>query len=807
VLPGFLLLGLAHRPVFDLDAPVPIGAPADWARMIPVLTPAFPSIRTKSKPTASAPAGETAVDAREKTRAFDSKLLGPANLSQIVTVDIVNHIPWTNPAGRLPGVQPMHAVDSKNPQAQAERFYWLGVVPLLRVWFHPETVSRTEAIAHVVELGEVAWPALQLAGSEGALKYSCDQARKLIGVPVSTPSKPLEGSSLYEQMMFKFVEHELTRAFPYDPAGGFAKRLEWLGDEMVPFIAAYTNNENQFLRRNAVAALALFRQRGIPDRWMSLAGNSNDPVVRFRALALLSRSAYENVNIAPLCELLEKSRDEIEATRLVRTLGDMRDPAAVPAILTFAKRFENSSDAILAALGSIERIGSQGTQQKALLWVVGIRKELAGGKSKWRPAQPPPGYEIDRPDVEGYRHSVLTQLAICAWARLNPMDPEARAELLQLLTPAAADPGPNGAAEPAVRYSLRRVAPIAQVEFVEALAFQAPEGTDALQSIANDRAADRTIRNYALRLLPASRRQEVARNWALVGNESAGLTAAAVELLDTTNDEKATEAALRYLELRSFGTRRIRGPQERAAVVIALRSLMAREAVPKEQLSRFVDSLVPSLSPETPAREDLRNRIQRLVEAAAAGASELFVFDRAAELVAFVYDRRGEFNLPESWKGDALKQVTAQLGPPRAKRNDAKVREAAIDAIFAYLWPLVAFEPVPRAQGDDDNIPLEEIAIFAAARTRDKAILQKLCDHLGRDDYPYRAVTCLALGTTRDKKVGKAMLHCLTDEDAYTRLCAYRALKQITGKDFFVDYLYGNSLNWVQAVHEYQKAL
>ena len=808
-LPAAALLLGSPRPR-DLDAEVPPGPPAEWARALPVLTPAFPYVRTRSREAASrpGPAVDTAVEPREATRANDGRLLGPSNLTQIVTVDITSHLPWTNPQTNLGALSPMSAIDPKDPGPQAERIYWLGLVPLLRLWFHPEQVSRNEAIAHLVELGEAALPATKAAQSEAALAFAVDAVRRLVGTAGSGSVKPIEGSSAYEQMMFKFVEHELTSAFPYDPKGGFCRKLDWLGEEVAPFVSAYTQHEYPFLRRNAVSALALFHHRAIADRWLLLATTSPDPVVRFRALALLPRAGYDNTNVAPLCAQLDKARDEIEATRLIRTLGDLRDPAACAAIVQYAKKNETSADVVMAALGALARIGSQGPEAKALAWVRQVRAQIRAGR--YRAPQPHINDPVDHPDAEGFRAVVMDQLALGATARMAPADPKVEEEMLAWLEPRK-DPNnpprnPNnpprvGAAK------LARVGAVAQIDFLEALAGLGARGAEALEEIAADPLGNLSIRAYALRLLPSGRRSALAREWAAGKADHAGLRAAAVEALDASDDSQAAPLATALLESLGFGMRPLSNPQIRASVVIALRALAARGAIPKDRMVGFLEHIGGGKAIVDRDVEELRAMVRRLVDGAAAGLPEQAIRDRIVELVGFAYDRRANLNVTTAWKEQALAQIQGLLTAVRQRKSDANYLTTVGNSIESVFAAIMA--PATTNQGYDlaGDVPLEEIAILMAPKTKDPKVIETLRKRLAEDDYRYRAVTCLALGLTRDKKVGKSLLHCLTDDDPYVRLCAYRALRQITGNDYFADWLYGSPVAWVQAQRQYQQCL
>jgi HEAT repeat protein len=247
--------------------------------------------------------------------------------------------------------------------------------------------------------------------------------------------------------------------------------------------------------------------------------------------------------------------------------------------------------------------------------------------------------------------------------------------------------------------------------------------------------------------------------------------------------------------------------QARAALLIAVRTLTARGVLPVETVASFLETLDPARSFDLNLQEQLKQKLTRLVDAAAAGATEAFVRDRVAEVIAFVYERRQDFNLRVSWKGEALDYMRKLLAGLPEKRGDAGQRQALVNTLFQYLSPVLQYDSPLLDSGAPDGVPLEETLIVAAVKTQQKALLDKLCAYLTREDYEHAAFTCLALGQAKDKSVGKTLLRCLASEDGYVRLCAYRSLRRLTGKDFFVDYLYGGAMEWAEAVNEYQKAL
>ena len=59
------------------------------------------------------------------------------------------------------------------------------------------------------------------------------------------------------------------------------------------------------------------------------------------------------------------------------------------------------------------------------------------------------------------------------------------------------------------------------------------------------------------------------------------------------------------------------------------------------------------------------------------------------------------------------------------------------------------------------------------------------------------------MGIAGDEDQAGALVHYLLDPDPFTRLCAWRSLRQLTGQNFFADWLYGERTAHARAAEQY----
>lgn len=810
-----LLFVTSPRPVFDLDTDVPVGPPADWARGAPVQTPIFPSVRTQARfrsPTASGPAVDTAVEPRTPTVATDIRSLKSLSLNEIVTVDVVSHIPWTDPGGKYATGSPGGGGRAKSIQ-EWERVYWVGLVPLLRVLLHPEQVPRIEATAHLIELGDAALPAARAGLSEGALRDICSEVGGTVGTPPSGNIKYLEGSSPYEKMMFRFVANELAAANPYDPQGNFGRKLEMIGDEVVPYILAYTSHEHATIRRNAVSALALLRARGIAEHLLQLALSSSDAVVRMRAFGLLTSADLSSAQILQICAALDKEKNLTFAARYIQTLGELRDPAAVPSILQIAKKNASNEDLLPSCLVALARIGSPGANGEVSNFAQQIYKKTKSTPGAFAVKGRSMEHVADAADPENGRTLLIGQLALIVLAKTTSLDAARQKELLDLssfeiMNANKRNAGPRRFMWGARSSELGGVAPYLQFDYLETIA-RSPASENLLLEIARRDTNSTITRSYAMRLLPDAARLALAREWmeskAIVPPE---LRIAALDALDAVNATDVQSLALEFLRITGIDTiLTMRLPAQRMAALRTLQLLSTRDAFPVDRVLNYVELLRPRKSLLADITKTTRESCKALVALAASGEKEYKWRDAAVRVIEDLYAQFEPYYIASdaNWKQSALRFCLDSLKSVSGRKNDEKFKTSATDTLLSYFIGPLNMAIMEDGMSMKSTLPIEESIILMLGKVKDPRIPPVLQKAASTDGFAYVPAVCLALGQLRAKTAARGILPFLLHADPFTRLCAYRALKQITGQDYFADWIGGSVLEWGKASQQYEQ--
>ncbi|MBI3819843.1 MAG: hypothetical protein HY286_14195 [Planctomycetes bacterium] len=804
--------------LFDLDVNIPAGPPTDWARGTPVLTPVYPPVRTPTRAAkpASAPSGETRVEPRATTQVTDLRSLRSVNLEEIVTVDVTSHIPWTDPgkSGYTPG-SPGGAARAI-PIAEWENLYWVGLVPVLRVLLHPEQVPRAEAAAHMIELGDAALPAARAGLSEATVKDICNEVLNIVDASRIPPSVYPEGSTPEEKMLFRFTGEELLRTSPYNPAGNFCRKLEMLGPEMGPFVDYYTSFSCIPLRRNAVSALALFNGRMTGERLLQIVLSGGDAVTRMRALSLLANAPLSQDRVLQFCAYLENEKSPPFVARGVQTLGELRDPAATPLIIKLTKKYLQDEDLLPCCVAALARIGSPGPAGEGSALAERILNMARTSPNRWsvRPKWIEQGG--DAPDPHNGRSQIIGQLAAVAVARLAGASPELQKELFDWASPrsdmnnSAAPNAPLTGRWGARSSRLGEVAPYVQYEYLEWLARSSGDSAAVLESIANDSIDSPLMRAYALRLLPGSKRDALARKLLISGAAvPIEMRVAALQALDADDVTDIGQLADDFLYNMDFGRSSTRPPYNPSAVLLVLKILDSRNALPRGALFHFVQSLMPPKAVLPIVKEGIENSIIKLADLAASGAEEHVWRDAAVEFINDLRDKHGsifERALGVEWRKAALQFLTSSLNSIISKKRDSNYKKTAKEAMVRYFSiALDVRQPTMDAMLGSAQASFVDTMILYLPKTKDSRSAPLLAELLAAGDFAHAPAACIALGRMRQKTSAKAVLPYLYHEDGFTRYCAYRALKQITGREYFADWIYGKSLDWAQAGAKYKE--
>ncbi|MHC4608707.1 MAG: HEAT repeat domain-containing protein [Planctomycetota bacterium] len=100
--------------------------------------------------------------------------------------------------------------------------------------------------------------------------------------------------------------------------------------------------------------------------------------------------------------------------------------------------------------------------------------------------------------------------------------------------------------------------------------------------------------------------------------------------------------------------------------------------------------------------------------------------------------------------------------------------------------------------------PLLEILTVECGRSGLPSAVPVLLGILKGGQEEGRAEACLALGAFGGKEAVRALLDALTDNDGWVRFTAYRALRALSGQDFFCRWVFGSREAHGKAAKQYR---
>jgi len=777
---GALVVGVSaawattFTPAPDLDVAIPSGTPLDWKSELPTRYVRPESLLAITRGSDS----DTAAPQRARPVVRSIDVVDP---SDVLTLDFAGHLGF-QPLEFPRNTTGLQAAERPYPPLPDVDVYWRTTVALLQMMLHPARVLRLELMDRLLISGEGAVPGLEAATSLGELSDEVRAIRAAIGPLPPRPPDPIAAKDPYATMMQRFVAEELCLTRPYTSDLAFADRLVLLRDEIVPFVTPYATCGHSFARRNAIALLALIDSPSSSEA-LTRAVASDDRVVQARAIHGLARRRQRTAAAALRAELAS-AQDPVLMAALIRALGELGDPAAIPQLLTTEGPQHARSDLFIERLIALTRIDVASKREPVETFLkpwLSVSKDAGFLRTDLHPAAQP-----DNPDPPDARAKIVEQLARLISARLDPADPARRAAALEPL----ALPAENS--DRFSRYrcaTLGAVAPLARFAFVGALGTLGPAGVDPLTRIVNDATCDSDVRFAALEALPLQERSALAATLAMDTGTGMALRIAAVELLDDLHDGRATPAASELGFGPGLTLRDADQPLEHWRLLIAVQVLGRRGKIATAELVQLLREVDPRRVPHRDTLHELAT--QYISDALATRGGKAALYPLAVALLSSVSNGAANaVNGPDAFVSDAkwlVGQAEAVLERPKIEA----VKRSAIRSISEYLKVFVArFSPVGRYTVDSfGQIPLLETILMELARRADEPAVDALAEVVRDRGHPQRAAACLALGATGRKTAGPHLLYTLKDGDPFVRLCAYLGLKRLTGHDFFVDWL------------------
>lgn len=742
---------------------------------------------------------------------------------RIITWDLAGHLPWvardepkpkrvvTGPGGKGTPLPPV-----------TEALYWANMGALLRLLLHPQLVSEKELIIHLAEIGEPVLEVLDNAVAEEALSGPCRKLRKMITASRAA-TRPLEGTTARETMLKRFLAEELVEVYPFDPEGGFGQRFMLWSEEMEPFLAEYISHEDSFLRRNAITALGRYRTDSAMQALAGVAAKTTDQVALVRALAAVG--GYRSLaKPGPLLERLNNTKDPIEKVALVVALGRMGVAAAVPDLLDLGRT--RDSDMLQAVVAALARIHTRGGHDSVRKFARRIARAAHARPERYR-VKSESRAKPDIPDGAKARGEIIEQLARILQVRLEPGHKVARPFLLELVSAGrrAGKAGPRGAGAGAGgargagavmprraavydNSSLRKVRPPVQLLFLETLRLLGDAGTEGLRNVAEDRSAEPPLRGHALAQMPFLDRGPLVAAILDSEDESAEMKIYALEILNNDGHERIKELGMALLRECAEAEVDKARPEERYLWLQALSALGKRNMLKAADilpLLKHVEGRKPS---HQALHQRIRRMVMRMVDAASAGKRGPSLRKQLAAVLDLVIGHGLNPKVTADNREVAREKVERLMAGLRGHKGDVAFKYRAARNILQYLLGVrMGFTLRDRAQFKP-VVLLEPEILFALGRTRSKeagdALAKFLEEHPGHSLLPH---ACLALGMSGQAAHARLLLRPLVGDEGFTRFCAYEALRHLTARDHWADWMYGDMEGRTAAAEQYVRAL
>jgi HEAT repeat protein len=737
----------------DLDIAIPAGSPAEWIDYIPSVAP---DTYRGSIPRKSAAEGNTIVADANPKKPEASSIFGYV---KIISWDLPTHLNWWAELPKGPPEKTIPTGDGVKvklayPPDVPPDLFWLASSVFLRKLMHPGGLNDAESIQYLLYLGEPSLAAAEAAkGQTGAGDYIGAVTSAIKPLPGNPPAFD-RGANEFENMMIRLVWEDLVTAFPLGLDQSFAGRIALLGEEPVRFVVRAAQSNHSFLRRNAVYQLGQYRSAEATEA-LRVAFADRDPVMRNRALEALAKR--RDTTIVPDLIKRAKSGDKSFQPYAVYALGQIGSTDALPALHDLLKRNQGLSgvhefDMATSTLIALARLKCGGDPDV----VKTVEKLLAAAAKKQIP-NPPAGLKADVPDPANVRGETVAQLATIALAFA---DPQRHGKAVLELVEAGKKQAPGD--DPLSRIGARRLAgtlraihPMAVNVLVDVLPL-VEGGRDLLKAIVSDAREDETVRAYAMYKLATATFDdlaEFAKGFMDVEKTPPSVGENALQALFRADRKAAAEAAREII--RQFLASPQPPPDGRLPRGVVRRIVNGKEIPPPPKgwtpHQRFVVALCVKLL----------------------GAMNETDPETLKKIIAREHDRR--LRLKRAIEEDAKK--------PRQDPKEPGARRGFGSGIDPQdgLWQI-------EVQAPDRLLENSLIELGRLGKAEHIEVFRKILED---KELEGKVEACLALGAIATPEALALLVGALEHpEDGWLRYMAYRVLKDVTGQDFFCDWIY-----------------
>jgi hypothetical protein len=351
--------------------------------------------------------------------------------------------------------------------------------------------------------------------------------------------------------------------------------------------------------------------------------------------------------------------------------------------------------------------------------------------------------------------------------------------------------------------SLRRIHPPVRFLYLATLAEVGEAGVKALVEVAGDRRTEPALRGYALRQLPPLAGAPLARAIVADVTEEAEMRAQALEAVESAGQAELVPLCRALLAetaaLEPGGGK----AEQRFLGLAAVRALSRRRALKAADLQPLLAHVQAERSAFGTLPEELRESARALVQLAVAGAQRTELEASVESMLAVAVRHAVNANITAETKVRDQKAILGLVAGAPAHATEPEVLEQMAQSVLDYLLGYPEAR-TPRAPGEfEPVVALEDEVLLALGRTGEPAALELLLSVLGNRKNTHRAAACLALGMLGRPGAERTLASFLLDGEPFVRMCAYRSLKQLTGKDVAIDWMYGAPAERAKGAEEY----
>ncbi|MHC4605683.1 MAG: HEAT repeat domain-containing protein [Planctomycetota bacterium] len=315
------------------------------------------------------------------------------------------------------------------PPAVPNDMYVYTITQFLLVMLHRPQICEPEITQYLIEMGYPAYYGATACEHQGEIKNMTRKVLDCVGPMIENPPAKPEGETRQRVYM------DLIAKYPYQP--GFASWIlrESSGKTLPELLHIVKNEKHPFVLRNAVFLLRCYNNPEVVAPLRELLMKTKDPVIRNRALAALVR--WRDPETAEWCGKMVKARDSFR-NYAAWAIGRIGAPSQIKNLIAAAKASDAHGDFLLSAIPALGRCGDMADEkrrkraEKFLISLLAIVPNIP---------DPPRWPHMEgllrpiRPDPPNIRRRILRERVNIALARIGRESEEKWVKKLGFQTP------------------------------------------------------------------------------------------------------------------------------------------------------------------------------------------------------------------------------------------------------------------------------------------------------------------------------------------------------------------------------------